>query len=230
MGRVETIKVLIVEDELIPAYYLKEIIEESKDFEVLFIARSANEAENFLKESKVALIFMDIVLEGTKSGAELALEIKQKYKNIEIIFLTAYGDDEIIEYASRTKAFAYLLKPYRVKEIQATLELFKAKYKEARKINNSSNLELIDGYSYNKETKRLYKDGFEVDLSEQELKLIQTLCENCTITLSRGTLAYELGLNENALRTLIYRVRHHTNPDLIRSIKRFGYKIALKNY
>ena len=226
MAEVEPINVLIVEDDIIPAFYLKEIIEENEGFRVVGIARRAKEAEEFLDREKIDLIFMDIVLEGQKSGAEFALEVKQKYKDIDIIFLTAYGDDEIVEYAIESKAFAYLLKPYRVDEIKATLKLFKAQKKDSSA--SSLILELVDGFSYNKQTKRLYKDNKEVKLSALELKLIQILCENHNITLSRESLAYKLNLKENALRTLIYRLRHHTSVNLIQSIKRFGYKIALK--
>jgi len=227
MAKLEQIDVLIVEDDLIPAYYLKEIVEENKSFRVVGIVRSAKEAEEFLQREKIDLIFMDIVLEGQKSGAELALEIKQNHSEIEIIFLTAYGDDEIVEYAIASKAFAYLLKPYRVDEIKATLKLFEAKKKQSA--SSVEELELIDNFSYNFKTKRLYKEHKELTLSTLELQLIQILCENYAITLSSEVLMQRLGLNsQSALRTLIYRLRQHTSLRLIQSIKRFGYKIALK--
>ncbi len=219
------IDVLIVEDELIEAYYLKKIIEQDSAIKVKAIVRSAKEAQDILKQEHIDIIFMDIMIKGPIDGSTLAVEISQKYKDVIIIFLTAYSDKEMIENAIASKAFAYLIKPYHAKEIEATIALAKAKLK-INSPKNSDILELIDNYYFNFKTKQLYKDGKVIELSKKELELIKILCENSQQILDTTTILERLEITPQALRALIYRLRHHLSKELIKSIKRYGYKIA----
>jgi len=219
------IDVLIVEDELIEAYYLKKIIEQDSAIKVKAIVRSAKEAQDILKQEHIDIIFMDIMIKGPIDGSTLAVEISQKYKDVIIIFLTAYSDKEMIENAIASKAFAYLIKPYHTKEIEATIALAKAKLK-INSPKNSNILELIDNYYFDFKTKQLYKDGKVIELSKKELELIKILCENSQQILDTTTILERLEITPQALRALIYRLRHHLSKELIKSIKRYGYKIA----
>jgi len=219
------INVLIVEDELIEAYYLQKILEQDSSVKVKGICRSAKEAQEVLKKEHIDIILMDIMIKGPIDGSTLAVEVSQKYKNTIIIFLTAYSNKEMIENAIASKAFAYLIKPYRVEEIDATMALAKAKL-STNIPKKKDILELVDGYSFNFTTKQLYKDEKVVELSSKELELIRVLCENSQIVLDTHTLLERLQLTSQALRALIYRLRKHLSKNLIKNVKRYGYKIA----
>jgi len=216
------IKVLIVEDEPIPASYLQVIIEEEKDFKVVNIASSANEVYETLEKEHIDLIFMDIKINGPINGALLAQKISKEYPHIYIIFMTAYSDDAYIEKAAESKALGYLLKPYRPDEISAVLKLAKAKIKKEDK----KYIELIGGFRFDFNKKRLFFKDKEVTMPPKELKFIQILAQNYNIVVDKNYIMQELNLNDSALRTLIYRVRQMTHKDLILSEKRLGYKIA----
>jgi len=69
------------------------------------------------------LVLMDIMLKEQMSGCEAALQIKQYNQQIEIIFLSAFADREMIDYAVDCEACGYLMKPYRGNEIMATIRL-----------------------------------------------------------------------------------------------------------
>jgi DNA-binding response OmpR family regulator len=221
-----TITVLIVEDEMIPAAYLKNIIEESEEFRVVGTASSALEAFEMVKKEKPQIIFMDIMLRGAMSGAELALQVHHLYEETLIIFMTAYSSEEMVAFAVEAEAFAYLLKPYRPKEIGATLTLAKARLKRHLPENTAGVLKLIAGFSYDREQGRLYKDGQEVALSSRELELVGILCLESHRTVERETLLREMGLTDDSLRSIIYRIRKDTSSELIQSVKRLGYRIA----
>jgi DNA-binding response OmpR family regulator len=220
------IRVLIVEDEPIAASYLKKIVEKVKGMRVLATAATAEEALSVLANQSIDLIFMDVVIRGTRDGAELAVEVHRLYPQILILFLTAYSDEQIVKQAARAQAYGYLLKPYRPDEIRAALVLVRAALKTKRE--KEKILELIDGYQYDFPSKQLLREDIEVPLSLLENKLVALLARNHHTTIDSKTLAEMLEITDDALRALIYRVRKETSKNLIRSIKRLGYKIALK--
>lgn len=225
----EQIKVLIIEDERIPATYLKTIIEEDSDFKVVDISPSAPEALMSVKKYKPQIVFIDVMIKGGESGAEFAMRLHNLYEDIVIIFLTAYSDDEMLEYATESNAFAYLLKPYRPKEIKATLALAKSRFiKEHSASISDEILELEDGYEYDNSKKILSKNGQIVSLTPKELELIDLLCKNRDRTLSKEAILDYMDISDSSLRSLIYRLRKHLNGNIIVSSKKFGYKIALE--
>ena len=221
-----TVTVLIVEDEMIPAEYLKSIIEASGVFCVIDIVSSAQEALQVAKREKPDIVFMDIMLKGAKSGAELALQLHYLYREMLIIFMTAYSTEEMVAYAVESDAFAYLLKPYRAKEINATLRLAQARLDRTFSTDTSAVVMLVDGFYYRTDTHRLYREGKAVALTSNESALIRLLCENRDLILEKETIQRHMSMSDVSLRSLIYRVRKQTSRDLIQSVKRLGYRIA----
>jgi len=223
-------KVLIVEDETIPANYLKRVLIR-EEYDVVDIIKKGADAIRMAKEQKPDVIFMDIMLQDNISGADAAVEIHNSNPKIAIIFLTAYSDKEIIEFAVRSEAFAYLLKPYRDNEILATLELIKSKIgSKTTKSRDLDTLELADNYIYNKKLQRLFLNNKEVKLGSRALKLIKLLCEN-QVTLEIDDIIdrlWEEPKPKQTLRSLIHRIRQSTSSNLILNVNKFGYKIGLK--
>ena len=223
------IKILILEDEIIPASYLKKIIEKDSDFEVVDIVPSTKEALESIKKYKPSIVFVDIMLKGSESGAEFALRLHDLYENIIIIFLTAYSDDEMIEYATEAKAFAYLLKPYRENEIRATLSLAKNRLKFSNQESVDKNIHLKNGYVYDIKEEKIFKDNKEVNLTPKELELVELLIKNRDLLLSKEAIIERMNISDSSLRSLIYRLRKVLDKDIIISSKKMGYKIAIED-
>jgi DNA-binding response OmpR family regulator len=219
------INILIVEDELIEAYYLKKILENDTLVNVVAIAKSVNEARGILEKNNINIIFMDIMLKGPIDGSTFAVEVSKNFNNIIIIFLTAYSDKEMIDNAIKSKAFAYLIKPYSPKEIEATLALAKSKILSKNNKPKSNTLKLIDGYSFDFDKDLLYKDNKLVELTKKELELIRLLSHNSNIILDSNSIEEMLNITPQALRALIYRIRNNLSKELIVNIKKYGYKI-----
>ena len=227
-------QILIVEDEVIPANYLKKVLE-LEGYEVIGIVRKGAEAISMAKQKNPDVILMDIMLKDHISGAEAAIQIHASLPEVMIIFLTAYSDEEMINFAVESDAFAYLLKPYRDKEILATLELAKAKLFGKSKIRDveieTFSIRLVDGYIYDTKLKRLFLENKEINLGSKALKLIQLLCENKHITLEIDMILQEVwgsSTSGQTLRSLIHRIRTATTPNLIQNTNKFGYRIGLK--
>ena len=226
------VKVIIVEDELIAAEFLKEILEE-QGVEVLEVIDTGIEAITQCIELKPDVIFMDIMLRDNISGSEAAVAISQKCDS-KIIFLTAYVDDEMVDYAVESKAVGYLTKPYNEAQIIATLRLAPTSRQttqtssEKKEIIQPAEIDLINGYSYLTKERRLLKDSKEIELGPKAIKLIELLSIKPNISVSNEQICmcvYEELVNDKTLRSLMFRIRSATDNELIKNVSGTGYMI-----
>lgn len=223
------LKIVIVEDELIAAEFLKVILEEM-GAEVIDIIDSGNEAIEVCIKKEPDVIFMDVMLTDNISGCEAAVAISQKNTHSKIIFLTAYMDEEMIDYAADSGAVSYLTKPYNKSQILATLKLL-ATQKESSKVTAEEKPEKIllkNDYVYHTKQNRLLKNGKEVELGPTAIKLIKLLCTQVDVSISNTQIAmYVWGkeVNDKTLRSLMFRIRSATDGELIKNISGTGYMI-----
>lgn len=120
------INIIIVEDELISAEYLKEILM-NNNCNILAIIDNGKEAIETIPKLNPDIVFMDIMLKDKISGNEVSVYLRQFTPDIAIIFLTAYADKKVTKSVKEVNLYAYLMKPYNEKEIVATLEIINAK-------------------------------------------------------------------------------------------------------
>lgn len=143
------ITILIVEDEVLIAQDLKEILEEVGYNKVLK-AKNIQEALEKLHENKIGLVLLDINFRGAKTGIDLAVMLNDEF-HIPFIFITSYSDDDTISSVKKTNPSGFLLKPFNKDLLLITLEL--ALYK------NTS-----EEYSEEKEIDSEYMHGEEVNV------------------------------------------------------------------
>ena len=120
-------RILILEDDPGSTFILKKILARG-NHQIAGVARSSEEAIELARTSKPDLLLMDIQIPGRRDGVETAEKILRDL-DVPLIYMTAYSDEATIERARRTAPFAYLLKPYREKEMLITIEmaLYKAR-------------------------------------------------------------------------------------------------------
>jgi len=220
-------KILIVEDEFLCAEYLKNILIKN-NYNVIGVVDNGKDAITEAFTKKPDLILMDIILKDRLSGCEAAVHIHNKNKNIKIIFLTAYAEEEMIDFAMKADATAYLMKPYVEKEILATIKLIFAHENYIETKIDKKNIYIKDGYMFDKEKHRLFKNNQEIHLGKKTLKLIEILVENINVSVSNEQICtYIWGeqKNDRTLRSLIYRIRHMIGCDMIENVNGLGYKI-----
>ena len=117
----QTISILIVEDEVLIAQDLKEILEEMGYNEV-FKARNYEQALNILTENSIDLALLDINLNDTHSGTDLAKHINQNHP-IPFIYLTSYSDAATLLSVKQSRPSGFLLKPYSKDLLMASIEI-----------------------------------------------------------------------------------------------------------
>ena len=220
--------IFIVEDDLISAQYLWEILEE-EGFELLGRTDNGPEALKQLDETCADIVLMDIILKGAMSGSETALRLRQKHPRCRIIFLTAYADEEMIEYALDARAIAYLMKPYREKEIIATIRMALKQRREPRETPSMTHLPLKAGFTWNTETDMLEHDSMPVLLSDKKRQLIALLIRHRNSIVSNEQISLHIWGDDTGtsrLRSLISRIKEQLGADLITNANGLGYMIT----
>ena len=116
-----TAKILIVEDEEVFAWHLRQTLEEF-GHQVLSTVTSGEEAIQTAAAVAPDLVLMDICLAGKIDGIKAAEEIYIRL-NIPVVYLTAYSDEETLQRALTTYPFGYLTKPLQEKELHTTINV-----------------------------------------------------------------------------------------------------------
>jgi DNA-binding LytR/AlgR family response regulator len=152
----DPLKILIVEDELIAAIDLKETLE-AAGHKITAIARTFDEALKAVMDKLPDIAIIDILLSSSKAdGIHTAKELQSKY-DFPIIYLTGDQEKETFSRAKETLPSAYILKPFKQKELPYQVELAYYYYKLNQKSQNDPKLSEYIFLPSAKELKKIAK-------------------------------------------------------------------------
>ncbi|MFH0968718.1 MAG: response regulator [Methanobacteriota archaeon] len=134
----------MVEDEAIVAESIASKLRRF-GYQVAGPVSTGEEAVRIAGEVRPDIILMDIHLAGIIDGIDAAEEIAGKF-HIPVIFLTAYADDKTLERAKEAKPFGYLVKPFRERDLHATIRMAQERSRLEAELE-AANREL-DSFSY----------------------------------------------------------------------------------
>lgn len=129
------VQILVVEDEALIADDIQYSLEDM-GYIVPDVCATGEDAIATAQKNHPNLILMDINLQGDMDGIETANAIRAKL-DIPIIYLTAYADAGFLERAKITDPFGYLLKPFKERELHATIEMALKKHKLEQALRES---------------------------------------------------------------------------------------------
>lgn len=188
-------------------------------------ARDGKEALELCKKESYDLVLLDIMMpkiDGYKVAEELVT------KNIPIIFLSA--KDSTLDKVKGLKIGAddYITKPFESIELLARVE---SVLRRNNKINNIINFKNI---KIDTDSRIVYLDNKEINLTSKEYELLIVLVKNKNIALSREKLL-ELVWNYDYLgdtRTVDMHIKNlrsklHLEDDII-TIHKYGYRLIIK--
>lgn len=159
-------KILIVEDQVLIANHIKNILEDNGflDIEMAFKIQQATEK---LNSNASQLILLDINVEGQNSGIEWA---EKNVTDSKIIFITGQNELETLQKAMTVNPIAYLTKPVKEIDLIAAIEVAK------KQIKNDSII-IKDGFN---DVKLKFDDILFIK-SERNYIDIQTTTKKITI-------------------------------------------------
>ncbi|WP_028296730.1 LytR/AlgR family response regulator transcription factor [Olivibacter sitiensis] len=113
--------VLIVEDEMIIANDLRDILE-ILGYQVCGVARSYEEAVVAVNSEAPNMILLDVMISGNKTGIDVANYLNE-HKPIPFIYITSYTDQLTLKQAFHTKPLGYLAKPFELKDVKVAMAM-----------------------------------------------------------------------------------------------------------
>lgn len=202
----KNLHVLIVEDEIIIYMHISETLKKF-GFEHIHTARNGEDALLLASQIKIDLLFCDIKINGQKDGVEVAKTIQHLYQT-PVIFITAYSDQEILRRVAKVDFVGYLLKPYRIDELETLISLAISKYDLIECLNACVT---VGDYVFYKKENILYKDKAPVILTKKESLFMMLLFNNINMIISYEvideTVWHDTFVADNARRTFIYRFK-----------------------
>lgn len=127
-----TPSILIVEDETVIATDLERTLRRL-GYRVLPPVASADEALDSVRTHQPDLVLMDVRIQGDCDGIEAAARIRQAF-NLPVVYLTAHGDTATLERAKATGPLGFLLKPFRARDLHATVDMALFRHQLERQI------------------------------------------------------------------------------------------------
>jgi two-component system, NarL family, response regulator LiaR len=112
MGPQPTIRVLIVDDHGIVREGLKMYLAVDSEFEVVGEASNGAEAVEECRRLQPDVVLMDLVMP-VMDGAAATARIREMYPTVQVVALTSFAADDLVQRALDAGAISYLLKDTR---------------------------------------------------------------------------------------------------------------------
>jgi DNA-binding NtrC family response regulator len=115
----DPLTILIIDDE---EFFLEELEKALVSWGYrTFAAKRAGAGLAILKENKIDILVLDIVLLPDAHGLNVLREAKQAFPELEVIMVSGYADETTIKKAFSEGAAQFLKKPFRASNIQNAL-------------------------------------------------------------------------------------------------------------
>ena len=215
-------KILVLEDDKLFASTLEDFLNE-EGFAV-DLAFNGEQCLDLNYENKYDLYIFDINVPKI-SGLELLKQLKNAGDETPAIFLTSYKDKDTLQQAFLNGCDDYLKKPIDLDELILRIKaLLKRNKKQFEIVNINSTL------SFNPETKRVYENGIDLNLSTKVSELLELFIENRGLIVTKEMIISKLwsvdeDYSEGSIRVYINHIKKILGKESILNIKGIGYKI-----
>lgn len=231
MNNFRDARLLLVDDEdyLITSMYkfLK-----NKGYDNVMTAKNIKEASFKLKNNKVDLMILDIMLPDG-SGFDL-LEKLRKKSSLPVIILSALSGIDDKKVGFDLEVDDYIVKPFLPEDLLWRIEAVLRRTFQ----NKNNKITLLGGIVFDRERAILIKNKEEIQLTAKQFKILDYLAININKIVSIDQIidrCWEESFGyENTLITHIYRLRDKleddpANPKILITVKGLGYKLLGEN-
>ena len=207
-------KVLVVDDEKLVVKGIRFSLEQ--DGMEVTCAYDGEEALHLAQENKFDMILLDIMLP-KMDGFEVCQAIRE-FSNMPIVMLTAKGDDMDKILGLEYGADDYITKPFNILEVKARIKAIMRRTAASEpKEENSKVIESGD-LKLDCESRRLFVQGREINLTAKEFDLLELLVMNPNKVYSRENLlnlvwGYEYPGDVRTVDVHVRRLREKIEPN-----------------
>jgi len=213
------LKILLVDDHEVVRLGLKSLLSHYPKFEVVAEAADADQAIDLAKRYKPDVVVMDIRLPG-KSGIEATREIITDNKEIKVIMLTSFAEDELLFDAIAAGASGYVLKQIDSGELINALD----------RIGRGDSL--LDPAVTQQVFKRMRESSRKAeqeafsDLTEQELKVLALVAQGKR----NKEIALDVFLSEKTVRNYVSSILSKLSLSTRTEAAAYAVKHRIDNY
>ena len=227
----EGVRILAVDDDPMTLRYLRDALSKAGYFPM--VTTDPDEALRMVKTERPNLVLLDLVLPGS-DGIELMKSILS-IAEVPVVFLSAYGRDEVIARAFEAGAIDYIVKPFSATELVARVR--SAMRRRLTQIQGEPSEPFALGdLTIDYAERGVSVAGSRVHLTPIEYGLLFELSVNAGRVLTHDALLQRVwGHNHSggrsAVRTAVKRLRRKLgddagNPKYILAEPRVGYRMA----
>jgi len=224
---VETMKILVIEDEKLIADILKKGLEYHK-FSV-DVAYNGKDGYSLTQQFEYDVIILDLMLPDI-SGEEICKKIRQDKNSVYILMLTAKKQPEDIVIGLNYGADDYLTKPFEFSVLLARIRALLRRNSEKKE----NILEILDIKLF-VDQEKVEVDSKEIELTKKEYMILEYLMRNKGQLLSRNQIlehAWDRNVDifSNIVNTHIKNLRRKLGKsgDIIETVYGSGYRINEK--
>ena len=224
--------ILVVDDDPHTLIYVRRALS-NRGYDSI-VAGGPEEALRLIEENQPRLVLLDMMLPGPDDGIDLMMDVF-RISEAPVIFLSAYGQDDVIARAFEAGAADYIVKPFSPTELVARVKAALRRQADFYRVGTS------EPYVYGDLTidyadRRVTLAGRPLHLTAKEYDLLFELSVNAGRVMTHGQLlrrVWHTGKSGDihSLRALMRRLRQKlsdeaNNPTYIFAESRVGYRMA----
>ena len=162
-------RIVVVEDQPIVAAYIKSVLEDI-GYKIIGVFSNGQDVIDFCNTTTPDLLLLDVMLEGTMTGIDVATALKDK--ELAIIFISALSDEVTLKNAIHTNPYGYVIKPFDETDLVNRVSFAIQKLEYDKKIERERLKYIIEGQENEKVriSKELH-DGMGQVLNRLKLEL-----------------------------------------------------------
>lgn len=177
-------RVLVVDDEKLIVKGIRfSLMQDGMEVDCAY---DGEEALEMAKAKEYNIILLDVMLP-KMDGFEVCQQIRE-FSDVPIIMLTAKGDDMDKILGLDYGADDYITKPFNILEVKARIKAIMRRGRKAEEKEAPSHIFEKNGMKIDRESRRVFIDNQEVNLTAKEFDLLELLSKNADKVYSRDQL------------------------------------------
>ena len=177
-------RVLVVDDEKLIVKGIRfSLIQDGMEVDCAY---DGEEALAMAKTTGYDLILLDVMLP-KMDGFEVCQQIRE-FSDVPIIMLTAKGDDMDKILGLDYGADDYITKPFNILEVKARIKAIMRRGRKTEEKEKTNHIFEKNGMKIDRESRRVFIEGQEVNLTAKEFDLLELLSKNTDKVYSREQL------------------------------------------
>ena len=223
-------RILVVDDDPRTLRYVRDALTDANFFPI--VTADPLDVQRLVKEERPHLVLLDMMLPGM-DGLELMQSIPE-LANAPVIFISAYGRDQVVAQALEAGAADYVVKPFSPTELVARIRSA-LRRQISPQLTEPTDSFVLGDLTINYAERTVIVAGRSVRLTNTEYRLLSELSRNAGRVCTHSHLLQRVwGMGHpghpGPVRTVIKNLRHKlqdraTNPLYIFSESRVGYRM-----